>query len=156
MSYTELCYDSSGNGFLKIEEENLPLIDAGTQHRSFVLATWVKSYTGTLRELSQKPGSVSLEELLKSEARTAEGLWEKSRTVVVVSKEDYFTLHGWVCGWYGRLDYVYVPPELRRKKIASALIDFVCGKDYQYARQWPFKGGPPNGKRNPYVLRGSL
>lgn len=123
------------------EEVTLPLTQAGPQHRSYILATWVRSYAPQLRKWL---GSVPEEEGLQ-----AEKLWDQS---LVVTDDDGFTVHAWVCGSPGLLHYVYVPPELRRKGVAEALIKHLCGHTYEYGRPWPYKKEPNGGKYNPYIL----
>lgn len=157
---TVVSYGSSESGTDKaylrmvdqdLEEVTLPVLEATEKHKSFILATWVKSHTPSLRVFFPGQENIGLADLIKEEAKSSETLW-KDRTLIVTSPGDSFTIHAWICGEQGRLDYVYVPPELRRKGIASALIDFRCGRDYQYGRRWPFMEVPFNGKRNPYLL----
>jgi hypothetical protein len=129
----------------------LPLTKAKGLHKSFILATWVKSYIPRLKTFLSEPGSIGMEELIRQEANVAENLWTKSN--VVVSPDSDFTVHAWVCGEPGKLHYVYVPPTLRLKGIATALITHVCGSSYQYGRKWPpGVKAPPDGKYNPYLL----
>lgn len=126
------------------EELTLPLRHNSTADRAFILATWVKSYLPTLRKWLGTAAS------LEEEVQQAETLWEQ--TVICGSESDDFTVHAWACGSPGVLHYVYVPPELRRKGIASALIRHVCGHTFQYGRPWPYKKGPTGGTYNPYLL----
>lgn len=116
-------------------------------HRAFILATWIRSYIPVLRK---RFGLADPDVLSQEEAKQAETLWEQ--TQIVGSEDDDFTVHAWVCGSPGRLDYVYVPPELRRKGLAGALIKHVCGHTYEYGRPWPFKGNPNGGRYNPYII----
>ena len=126
------------------EELTLPVIQAGLTHRSFILATWVKSYAPVLRKwLGNAFGT-------EQEAAQAETLWE--RTFIVTSPNDEFTVHAWVAGEPGVLHFVYVPPTLRNLGIAGALIRHVCGHTYEYGRPWPYKKEPSGGKYNPYLL----
>src|SRR5688500_7021107 len=119
------------------EPVTLPLTQAGPQHRSFVLATWLKSYQPILRKWLGPSVAVTL---LKEESNQAETLWE--RTSIVTSEDENFVVHAWVCGEPGVLHYVYVPPVLRGKGIATALIRHVCGHTFEYGRPWPGKKGP--------------
>lgn len=157
MDSTVISYGDSSAGtdknYLRLvdgdEELTFAVRKTSQNHRSFILATWMRSFTPALRNMVRaEQGSV--EPLLKEEAALAESLW--SQGVVVGPVEDDFTIYAWLCGHTGGLHYVYVVPELRRRKIASALIDMICGSDYQYGRPWPFKGGPHNGSYNPYLL----
>lgn len=127
------------------EPVTLPLTQAGPQHRNFILSTWVKSYLPFLRKWLG-PNS----EGPQSEAAQAETLWE--RTLVCGAENDEFTVHAWVCGEPGILHYVYVPPELRGKGIAGALIRHQCGHTFQYGRPWPLRKAPTGGTYNPYLL----
>lgn len=127
------------------EPVTLPLTQAGLQHRSFILSTWVKSYQPVLRKwLPHLPSSAELE------GSQAETLWEQ--TFIVTSENDDFTIHAWACGGPGTLHYVYVPPDLRGKGIARALIRHVCGHTFSYGRPWPYKKAPSGGTYNPYIL----
>jgi GNAT superfamily N-acetyltransferase len=126
------------------EELTLPVYPASKTHRSFILATWVKSYAPVLRKWLGD--GIGLEE----EAQQAETLW--GQTLVCGSENDEFTIHAWVCGSPGVLHYVYVPPDLRGKGIAGALIRHVCGHKFQYGRPWPFRKEPSGGQYNPYLL----
>lgn len=151
-SCTVISYGDSENGtdkaYLRIvdgeaEPVTLPLTQAGLQHRNFILATWVKSFQPLLRKWL---GDANL---LSQESAQAETLWEQTW---IVTSEDGFTVHAWVAGVPGVLHYVYVPPDLRGKGIARALIRHVCGHTFQYGRPWPFKKAPSGGTYNPYLL----
>ncbi len=122
----------------------LPVRKVTQEHRSYVLATWVKSYLPMLRKW------LGFKDSGGGEAKQAELHWEDS--YVVTSPDDDFTVHAWVNGGPGLLRYVYVPPDLRGKGIARALIAHVCGSPYQYGKPWPFKRPPTHGTYNPYVL----
>jgi hypothetical protein len=136
--------------------EMLPVRKAQESDRSFILATWVRSYAPVARRTRVTIGtapSVGLEEgvYLAGEPSVAESHWKNS--VVLGSPEDEFTIHGWVCGGKGTLYHCYVPPDLRRQGIAKALILHVCGPTLEYARPWPFPKVPSGWKLNPYLLR---
>jgi GNAT superfamily N-acetyltransferase len=145
----------SGDVFLRVvtqdEELTLPVVRPSQDHRSFLLSTWVRSYAAAARD--GRVG-VSKEVLLREEARASERLWQSSW--IVTAKDDPYAIHSWVCGKAGILDYVYVPPELRMRGIASALVKFVAGDKYEHGRRWPFKGSKTeletNGTYNPYLL----
>lgn len=156
MASNVISYDSSETGtkkaYLRVvdgdsDEVTLPLTQAGPQHKSFILATWVKSYQSVLRKWL---GAENLREFSAMEAKQAETLW--GRTCIVGAPDDDFVVHAWVCGSPGRLDYVYVPPELRGKGVARALIHHVCGYTFEYGRPWPFRKAPSGGTYNPYLL----
>lgn len=136
--------------------ETLPVLNAGPAHRSYILSTWVRSYTPTIRKLRiGQPGMPLLDCIdqsvyLKEEPRVAESLWQKTH---IVSSDDGFTIFAWVCGVPGLLWHCYVTPELRTKGVARALIEHVCGPETEYARPWPLERKPKCLKKyNPYLL----
>jgi GNAT superfamily N-acetyltransferase len=151
-SCTVVSYPPSENGpgkaYLRLvgegEEITLPVQASTLTHRNFILATWVKSYLPTLRKWLGDSKALTL-----AEASCAETLWEQT---LIVTSEDGFTVHAWVAGQPGVLHYVYVPPDLRGKGIARALIQHVCGHTFEYGRPWPFKKAPNGGSYNPYLL----
>lgn len=156
---TVVSYGDSSNGtdksYLRIVdadgEVTLPLGKATSKHRNFILSTWVKSHLPALRKTATQTGTVDLERLVQQESTAAENLWGTGR--VVHGPEDDYTVYAWIVGECGRLDYIYVVPELRRKGVARALIAHVCNSGYEYGRHWPYKEIPCGGKFNPYVLR---
>ena len=131
-----------------LEPVTLPVTKAGQEHRSYILSTWVKSYQPFLRKWLP-----NLDKAAELEGKLAETHWEQ--TSIVTSPSDEFTIHAWVAGLPGVLHYVYVPPDLRGKGIARALIRHVCGHTFQYGRPWPFKKAPSGGTYNPYLLGNS-
>ena len=152
MASKVISYDGGPNGtaaYLRLVEEEtevtLPLVKATEAHRNFILSTWVRSYSPFLRKWLGKDT-----DLQKEEALCSETLW--TSTWVVSTNDDPFVVHAWACGSPGLLHYVYVPPELRNKGIASALIEHVCGHTFEYGRPWPHKKAPHGGTYNPYLL----
>lgn len=142
------------------EELTLPVIKAKPEHRNFILGTWVKSYVNTVRKITVGctkgiAHTEDVETYLRNEPKVAERLWETSH--VVTAPDDEFVIHAWVCGEEGKLWHVYVPPQLRNKGIARALIEYACGTTYDVARPWPFKRGLPGQYcYNPYMLGEAL
>lgn len=149
---TVISYGSFENGtkrrLLRVasddEELTLPIRWASAEHRSYILATWIRSYMPVLRKWIGKDASPA------EEAALAEKLWSKS--LVAGPPVDGFPVYAWICGDEGRLDYVYVIPELRNKGVAGALIREMCGPTFEYGRPWPFKKDPAGGSYNPYIL----
>lgn len=123
--------------------ERLPVVPATEEHRAFILATWVRSYASTARKLLSRAVYTA------GEPRVAERLWPK--TFVVTSPDDSYTIHAWVCGEPGKLYHCYVIPQLRRKGIAGALIEGLCGRNVEIARPWPYEANP-RWTLNPYLL----
>lgn len=120
----------------------LNLVPAESQHRSFLLSTWLKSY----RPQARKDGISEYYD--RHEAEIAESRWEDC---FVLTDEDGFTVYAWVCGYPGSLYHVYVVPELRNVGVARRLIEHACGDSgVAYARNWP--GRPRGYKVNPYLL----
>lgn len=120
----------------------LPIIKATEEHRAFILATWVRSYESSSRRLQVAGMRLSAETYRVGESALAESRWPISR--VVVSQDDAYTIHGWVCGEApsaaggpGRLWHVYVPPNLRGSGVAKGLVESVCGKEYVVHKPWP-------------------
>ncbi len=121
--------------------ETLPILSADVDHRSFILSTWVKSY----RAQARKQGYGQFYD--KHEPEVAESRWEDC---YVVSDDSDFTVHAWACGTRdGRLYHCYVVPELRRLRMATRLIEFVCGELKEYARLWPYSA---HARVNPYMI----
>lgn len=118
----------------------LPIVAPTQEHRSFILATWVKSYEAMARKLGWG------EFYKRNEPRMAEACWQDGW---VLTDEDGFTVHAWVCGYDGLLRHVYVTPQLRQCRIATRLIDFATGGLKEYARPWPYT---PHARLNPYAL----
>jgi GNAT superfamily N-acetyltransferase len=125
------------------ELESLLIVPATDAHRSFIIGTWVKSYQAQAR-------AQSIEAFYsKNEPAIAESRWDDAW---VLTDEDGFTVHAWVCGNDGRLYHCYVVPQLRKLRIATRLIEFACGADgvKEYARPWPYGA---HARVNPYLLR---
>jgi len=120
--------------------ETLPIVRAQLEHRSFVLATWVKSYEAAAR----KQGYAEF--FKREEPRIAEALWDKCW---IATDDTGYTVNGWVCGRSGQLYHCYVVPQLRRLRIATRLIEHSCGVLKEYARQWPYAA---HARTNPYLL----
>jgi len=121
--------------------EILLIVQAKDEHRSFILATWVKSYEAAARKqgLGAFYGA--------HEPAIAESRWSDCS---VLTDTAGFTVYGWVCGSDGRLWHCYVVPELRRVRIATRLIEHACGYLKEYARPWPYS---THARVNPYLLR---
>ena len=121
--------------------ESLPVCKATSEHRSFILSTWVKSYAPYARQQG------ILNQFNEYEPGIAESRW---MDCLVVTDDTGFTVHAWVCGRDGQLWHVYVVPELRRCRVATRLIEHACGKLAEYARPWPYAD---HARLNPYLLR---
>lgn len=151
----------SGNGLLMLKHketdkvlETLRLIQAKPEHRSFILSTWVKSYAPTIRRyrafvLDSSPNLIHYDTYMEEEPLVAEAQWENS--LVAVDMNDDFVIHAWVCGSPCKLWHVYVPPPLRQKGIARALIKEQCGEQLGYSKPWPFRHVPIGWKYNPWL-----
>lgn len=123
--------------------KDLRVVQASPEHRSFILATWVKSYRPTARKLG-------FEEFYNEyEPKVAERYWGDCK---VVTDEDGFTVYAWICGLKGKLFHVYVIPALRHIGVASSLAENVCGESYRLARPWPGHPRPGKNKVDPYLL----
>jgi GNAT superfamily N-acetyltransferase len=120
--------------------ETLPIQKARSEHRNFILGTWVRSYAQQARD--QGIGHF----YKKHEPSIAESRW---MDCLVVTDDTGFTVHAWACGRDGQLWHVYVVPELRRLRVATRLIEFTCGKLEEYARPWPYSA---HARVNPYIL----
>lgn len=114
--------------------EHLNVIPATQDHRSFILSTWIRSYEPYIRRLIVAGMSVRGEDYRNGESRAAERHWESSR---VVTGDDGYTVHGWVCGHPGTLFHVYVAPQLRGGGLGKGLVEVVSGKDYVVTKPWP-------------------
>jgi GNAT superfamily N-acetyltransferase len=126
--------------------EEMLLRPAEATDRSFVFATWMRSY----REVQKH---IAYEAYHTGQGRRVERLWKSSMVACRESAPD--TIHAWVCGSPGLLHYVYVPPTLRRKGLAKALVDQVCGKPLDFTHRWPFPTLPHGWRPNEYRLEES-
>lgn len=117
--------------------ETLPVIQARPEHRNYILSTWVKSYEPAVRRLfiGPTPTRIDPRAYRAGESRLAEQHWAES--LVVVSEDDAFTIHGWVCGGGFHLRHVYVPPTLRQAGMGKGLVGAVCGTEYSVSKPWP-------------------
>lgn len=127
---------------------HLNVVPASEEHRNFILSTWVRSYQGEARKFMDR------DIYAKEEAVCAEAYWKLS--TVAVSPEDAYVIHGWACARPNRLYHAYVPPDLRRYGIASALVKSAV---YEGAPVFVARPGfNPFGfktRLNPYILRDS-
>jgi hypothetical protein len=104
---------------ISLSGEPLDLVPIEERHRGYVRGTWIKSYrelangTGVPKDLIVAGGESIVDVLL-------------DRAQVAVAAKSPGTVHAWICGEKGALYFVYVPFELRRKGIASAMIRKVC------------------------------
>lgn len=130
---------------------------AATTDRSYVFATWMRSYW-----LTQRNAGLSYEAYHAGQARRVERLWRS--TMVACREAAPDTIHGWVCGSAGLLHFVYVPdgdpkgvgkPSLRRKGLGALLVRSVCGKPLDFTHRWPFPTLPPGWRPNEYRLEES-
>ncbi len=119
--------------------QELSLSPSASDHRSFIISTWLKSY----RPLARRQGIQTQYDLY--EPAIAESRWQDS---TVLTDEDGFTVYAWVNGSGGKLFHCYVVPELRRLGVAKAMILDACGERPEHARPWPFQ----NRFVNPYLL----
>lgn len=125
------------------ELQALLLQRAASQHRNFIISTWVKSYEGQARRQGIGPFYALHEPAI------AESRWQDCH---VATDQDGYTVYGWVCGdrETGSLWHCYVAPELRKLRIATRLIEYACGTLKEYARPWPYSA---HARTNPYLLR---
>ncbi len=127
--------------------ESLPIVQAGTEHRSLILSTWVKSY----QTVSTQKWMVNKETYILNEPRVAELFWENSW--VVTSDEEGYTVHAWICCLPGKLFHIYVSPELRGCKTATSLIKHFCGPgNVDIYKPWPFQSRGILWNKNPYII----
>lgn len=146
--------DGTDRAYLRLaeagEELTFQVSKVSDKHRSFLLSTWVRSAIPSIRKVTGNSSQISQDRMVEEEASRAESLWKLGS--VVHGKDDDYTVYAWIVGEQGVLHYVYVVPELRKKGVAEALIESVCGHNYETGRQWPGKRLPNAGKYNPYLL----
>lgn len=120
------------------------VVRATEQHRSFIIATWVKSY----RQHAKKLGWGAFYD--EHEPKIAESRWADS---LVVTDEGGFTVYAWVCEDGSVLHHAYVAPELRRLGVTTALVAPGGGNDVVLAKPWPYRSKNFN-IVNPYEMKG--
>lgn len=138
------CLDLVKNGNVL---ETLPVVPATQDHRSFILATWVR---GALP--SAKLAGVQKAIYLVEEPRVAESKWQDC--MVVVDPADQFVVLAWICvSTDGTLYNVYVTPDFRRMGILKSLIGGLVGPDVpvHHVRPLTFPA-PKHWVYNPYRL----
>jgi hypothetical protein len=123
--------------------QQLLLRPATVTDRAFIFATWMRSYREQHRD-------VDYEQYHRCQVRRVERLWDRAHIVCREQAAD--TIHAWVCGSPGVLHYVYVPPNLRRKKLAETAVRAVCGHAVAFSHQWPFAPVPRGWKHNEFLL----
>jgi len=134
---------------------SLPIQNATKDHRSYILSTWVKSYEAEARRVVCGTASggylhIPHDVYRSGESATAERHWEKSK---VVTSDDGYTIHAWVCAEPGALWHVYVPPTLRGGGVARELVEAYAGKVYMVSKPWPkHTPGLHNVTYNPYMI----
>lgn len=122
--------------------EQLLLRPAASTDRSFIFATWMRSY----RQLQTH---VAYDAYHRGQERRVERLWRLTTVACRESAPD--TIHAWVCGKPGVLHYAYVPPDLREKGLARTIIAAVCGNPLDFTHRWPFNL-PQGWRPNEYLL----
>jgi hypothetical protein len=120
--------------------QTLPIVPASEEHRSFIISTWVKSYESHARKLIIGPANIRVNQAAyrAGEAKVAERHWKKAH--VIVSPDDAYTIHGWVCATEGKLWHCYVPPALRMAGTARGLVLQFAGPRYDVQKPWPYPG----------------
>lgn len=142
---TSLLHFNDGLPFIQLTShqgkplEDLPIAPPQQQHRAFILSTWMKSYEA----MARKNGWGQFYK--EHEPKIAESRW---RDGWVVTDDDGYTVHGWVCGYDGKLWHVYVVPQLRRCRIGTRLIEFATGGLKEYAKPFPYAA---HARVNPYL-----
>lgn len=139
---------------LTIDGVEFSLVPASESHRSFIIATWVRSGEQIYKKQTAGVGDWSTplrrSSYMAHEPAIAEAMW--SAAVVMIDPGSPDTVHAWVCGEHGKLMHGYVPPELRRMRIFSTMAAYVCGAGkVSMMRPWPH-GRPPHGwSYDPYM-----
>lgn len=73
--------------------------------------------------------------------RLVDRLLDSGRTRVIVLATNDITVHAWAAASDGVLHFAYVPPELRRKGMASKAIALALGEypfDIRTSHLWPY------------------
>jgi hypothetical protein len=129
--------------------ETLLLRSVNDGDRGFIYSTWLYSYRAT--QHAHKGRWRDAYEA--GQRRRIDRLWPG--VIVACSPEVPVSIHAWVCGKPGRLDYVYVPFELQRKGLARLVVDKVCGPEPEFTHRWPFETVPRGWMFNEYLLEGN-
>lgn len=114
------------------EDVEFNIVDADERHRSFIIATWVRSYMGDCKKMfvssCSYPVFTSADCYHFGESKLAERFWSNAK--VLVSGEDSYTVYGWVVANGSCLLHVYVPPEFRRRGLGRRLVEEALGTSY--------------------------
>ncbi len=130
---------------------NLKVVHAKPEHRNFILSTWLKSYEKQARNNHWSGLLMKAETFRSGEAKVAEKYWTGTR--VVVSDDDQYTIHGWVCFIGDTLLHCYVPPALRESGLSMELVHAFLGTAYQTTKPMPgIVASTDRVTFNPYVL----
>lgn len=132
-------------------EDSMPLaelqvVPATTDHRNFILATWVRSYASTARKfMGRKDHSLF-------DGMVAEKLWTRCR----VATSDGFTVQAWACIEGPVLHHCYVIPEMRGRGMLRALLRIGQVPVTTISRPWPREAGLTGTTYNPFLIQGVL
>lgn len=118
---------------------------------NYVRSSWFKNYQ-PLAKVS--PSTFSkyhprlIDEILAS---------KQASTVIACTDSDPNVVHGWACGEIdGPLHFAYVPPNMRGRGVARAMISAVLGQYPNHINVTHRFVGRPDSRRfsyNPYILR---
>lgn len=144
----------SEDGWIALPGIRLLIRPAEERHRSFILATWVRSIASTVRKTRVISGPANLglsnQIFLTEEPKLAERFWAHSW--VVTPEDDENVIHAWACGKPGTLYHAYTPPDLRRVGVCRSLVTYICGEGMvQYGKVLPFAHQPKRWVYNPYI-----
>jgi hypothetical protein len=104
---------------IRIAGEDFVLIKADRLHENYVFSTAIHSVWDIVKGMGLN------RQLVAAGVRsTLEALM--CGVHVLVSAPTSPTVHAWICGEPGTLYFVFVPFELRRQGIASAMVKAVC------------------------------
>jgi hypothetical protein len=113
---------------------------------ALIYSSWLRSYRSVV------PKDSHPERWFASHRRVVEDLYPLVRCAISPSAPS--TVHGWVCGEPYLLHWVFVPVDLRRMGVGTALVRAVCGDQgiLSHLRPKGLAGFAPSFGHDPYAL----
>lgn len=116
-----------GSSTITLAGVQMRLIPAQERHKNFILATMCKSGMVLIPYLKKCGLANRLDKLCKTCLDSG---------LAHVLTTDGNSIHGYILGSSNKLDYIYVPPDLRGLGIAREMVSIVCGEEFTCSFPW--------------------